>query len=116
VAGFTYYFVNPSTNYRKCIDFHLDWGASQFLSEHWHVGTAGYVFNQISSDSGAGNHVGSFESRVFGAGPQAGYIFSIGDHQAYINLKGYREFGAVNRPSGWNVWLTLWILLAASSN
>jgi hypothetical protein len=26
--------------------------------------------------------------------------------QGYVNLKGYGEFDAANRPSGWNVWLT----------
>jgi len=25
----------------------------------------------------------------------------------YLNLKGYGEFDAQNRPSGWNTWLTL---------
>jgi len=27
--------------------------------------------------------------------------------QGYVNLKGYREFAAQNRPEGWNVWLML---------
>jgi hypothetical protein len=27
--------------------------------------------------------------------------------QGYLNLKGYKEFGAEHRPEGWNVWLTL---------
>jgi hypothetical protein len=26
--------------------------------------------------------------------------------QGYLNLKGYYEFAADNRPQGWNVWLT----------
>jgi hypothetical protein len=30
-----------------------------------------------------------------------------------MNLKGYGEFDARNRPSGWNVWLTLSISPAA---
>jgi hypothetical protein len=25
----------------------------------------------------------------------------------YVNLKGHGEFNAHDRPSGWNVWLTL---------
>jgi hypothetical protein len=28
------------------------------------------------------------------------------DMQGYVNLKGYGEFDAANRPSGWNTWLT----------
>jgi hypothetical protein len=36
------------------------------------------------------------------------FIFPVGTGvQGYVNLKGYKEFGAVNRPEGWNVWLTL---------
>jgi hypothetical protein len=27
--------------------------------------------------------------------------------EGYINLKAYREFGAENRASGWNAWVTL---------
>jgi hypothetical protein len=26
--------------------------------------------------------------------------------QGYLNLKGYGEFDAAARPSGWNAWLT----------
>jgi len=32
VTGFTYNFINPSTNYQNGIDWHLDWGASQWFS------------------------------------------------------------------------------------
>ncbi len=39
-------------------------------------------------------------------GPQIGYIFPVGYMQGYLNLKGYWEFEAENRPEGWNVWLT----------
>ena len=35
----------------------------------------GYFYNQLTCDSGAGNRVGCFESRVVGLGPQIGYIF-----------------------------------------
>jgi hypothetical protein len=26
--------------------------------------------------------------------------------QGYIDLKGYKEFAAENRPDGWNTWVT----------
>jgi hypothetical protein len=35
------------------------------------------------------------------------------DVQGYLNLKGYKEFAAENRPDGWNVWLTFVISPAA---
>src|SRR5258708_4005347 len=36
-----------------------------------------------------------------------GFLFPVGDMRGYLNLKGYGEFEAANRPSGWNTWLTL---------
>jgi hypothetical protein len=119
VAGFTYNLVNTSTSYQNGVDFHLDWGASQYLSKQWFVGVVGYVYDQVSGDSGSGDHVGSFESRVIGLGPQIGYIFplgkwdGLGEMQGYLNLKGYGEFDANDRPSGFNVWLTFAITPAA---
>ncbi len=68
----------------------------------------GYAYQQLTGDSGEGATLGDFKSRVFGVGPQLGCKFDAGDETAgYVNLKGYYEFGAKNRPEGWNVWLTL---------
>ncbi len=106
VAGFTYNFKNPDTQYRSGIDFHLDWGMSQFLSKQVFVGFVGYAYQQITDDSGQHPILGGFRSRVFAIGPQLGYLFPIGDMQGYINVKAYGEFAAENRPSGWNTWLT----------
>jgi hypothetical protein len=106
VAGFTYNFKNPDTQYRSGVDFHVDWGASKFLSKQLFVGLVGYAYQQVTADSGQHPILGSFESRVIGIGPQVGYIFPIGKMQGYLNLKGYGEFDAANRPSGWNTWLT----------
>jgi hypothetical protein len=113
VAGLTYNFENPDTEYQNGIDAHLDWGASQFLSEHWHVGLVGYVYYQLTGDSGSGARLGDFKSRVAGIGPQVGHFFEVWDRKWYVNLKGYYEFAADNRTDGWNVWLTLVIPLSA---
>src|SRR5450631_3519840 len=106
VAGFTYNFINPTTQYQSGVDFHLDWGASQFLSKQFFVGLVGYAYDQVSADSGSGDRVGAFESRVFSAGPQLGYIFPVAGKQGFLGLKSYFEFGAKDRPEGWNTWLT----------
>src|SRR6266566_1376646 len=113
VAGFTYNLKNQTTQYQSGVDFHLDWGASQFLSKQFFVGLVGYAYDQVSADSGAGDRVGSFESRVFAVGPQLGYIFPIAGKQGFLGLKAYGEFGARNRPEGWNTWLTFAISDAA---
>ena len=106
VAGFTYNFRNPDTNYRSGVDFHVDWGASKFLSKQVFVGLVGYGYQQITDDFGAHPLLGGFRSRVLGIGPQIGFLFPVGDMQGYLSLKGYGEFEAANRPSGWNTWLT----------
>ena len=114
-ADLTYNFENPDTDYQNGIDAHLDWGASQFLSEQVHVGLVGYFYYQITGDGGDGAILGDFKSRVNGIGPQVGYIFKMGGKDAYLNLKGYWEFGAKHRPEGWNAWLTLVLPLGGGS-
>jgi hypothetical protein len=115
VLGFTYNFINPSTQYQNGVDMHFDWGASQFLTKQWQVGLVGYLYQEIGCDSGSGDQVGCFRSRVASIGPQVGYIFPIGDKmQGYLNLKAYGEFANENRPAGWNLWLTFNLSPAAT--
>ena len=107
VLGFTYNFINTATQYQNGVDMHFDWGASQFLTKQVQVGLVGYVYRQIGCDSGSGDRVGCFQSQVAGIGPQVGFIIPLADKmQGYLNLKGYWEFAAENRPSGWNTWVT----------
>jgi len=113
VTGLTYNFVNPSTGYQNGVDWHLDWGASQFLSKQIQVGLVGYFYRQLTADSGCLQFLCPFESQVIGVGPQIGYLFPVAGMQGYVNLKGYGEFDADNRPHGWNVWLTLSLSPAA---
>jgi hypothetical protein len=116
VTGLTYNAKNPDLQYRNGIDWHFDWGASKFLSKQVHVGLVGYAYQQLTADSGSGATLGDYKSRVFGVGPQIGFIFPVGDMQGYLNLKGYGEFGAKHRAEGWNVWLTFAISEAASEH
>ena len=68
-TGFTFNFENPDTNYTNGVDWHLDWGMSQFLSKQFFIGAVGYFYNQITADSGQAAFLGSNESRVLGVGP-----------------------------------------------
>ena len=107
VAGFTYNFRNPDTDYRNGVDFHLDWAASQWLSKQFFVGVVGYAYQQLTADSGQPAILGPFKSRVFGIGPQIGYVFPANGMQGFLGLKSYFEFESENRPEGWNAWVTL---------
>jgi hypothetical protein len=106
VTGVTYNFTNTATDYQNGIDWHLDWGASQFLTKQLQVGLVGYFYNQLTADRGCLQILCPFKSQVTGVGPQIGYIFPVAGMQGYVNLKGYGEFDGHDRPSGWNTWLT----------
>ena len=107
VLGFTYNMSNVQTQYQNGVDMHFDWGASQFLTKQFQVGVVGYVYDEVGCDSGSGDRVGCFQSRVIGVGPQVGFIIPISKTtQGYLNIKGYKEFDNANRPDGWNAWVT----------
>jgi hypothetical protein len=116
IGGFTYNFINPDTNYQSGIDFHFDWGISHFMSKQLFVGFVGYAYQQITDDFGQPPALGGFRSRVLGIGPQIGYIFPLAEKQAFLGFRGYREFDAANRPSGWNTFLTFSISDAAPTS
>jgi hypothetical protein len=108
VTGVTYNFENPHTQYQNGLDFHLDTGASYFLTQQINVGAVGYYFRQVTGDRGLGATLGQFEGQVAGVGPQLNYFFAVTDKiQGVVNVKAYWEFAAQNRPDGWNAWLTL---------
>jgi hypothetical protein len=106
VAGLTYNFENPDTNYQNGIDSHVDWAASQFLSANWEVGVAGYLYYRLTGDSGSGDLEGSFQSGVAAIGPEVG-AFNVRSHKWYANLRGYYEFWSQNRVQGYDLFLTL---------
>ena len=106
-VGFTYNWENTDTNYQNGIDSHVDWAVSQFLSEQWEVGIAGYVYYQLTDDSGSGAKLGPFKSRVAAIGPEVGYAFKFRKQNAYANLRGYYEFWAKNRIEGYAIFGTV---------
>src|SRR5271170_711443 len=94
VSGFTFNSKNSETDYRSGVDWHLDWGASQFLSKQFSAGLVGYLYNQLSGDTAGKDYVGPFKSRVVGLGPQINWFFPLFRMQGYLNLKAYKEFDA----------------------
>ncbi len=106
-AGLTYNFMTPSTGYQSGIDAHIDFGTSYPIAKPFYVGAVGYFYNQVSDDSGAPPELAGYRSRVAGAGPQAGWRFFVGNVAVDVNLRGYAEFAAQNRPQGTNAWLTV---------
>jgi hypothetical protein len=114
-AGLTYNFVNPTTRYQSGMDGHIDVGVSYSLSDSFYVGAAGYLFNQVSPDTGLGAREDGFRSRVMGVGPQVGWTFQIGGIATDLSVRGYKEFAAQNRPEGWNAYVVLSLSRARKS-
>ena len=115
VAGLTYNFLNPSTDVKSGVDSHLDWGASKVFGAHWEAGVAGYVYYQLTGDTGSGNLVGPYLSQVGGFGPQVTYLFDIGGKSGSLNLRAYKELWADNRPQGYAIFLTLTVPLGEAT-
>jgi hypothetical protein len=107
VTGLTYNFMNPSTGYKNGADWHLDWGASQFLTKTLQVGAVGYFFDQISPDHRCIPQLCPFESRTVGVGPQLGIIILGASTETYLNFKAYWDIDTQNRASGASAWITL---------
>jgi hypothetical protein len=115
VSGLTYNFKNPYTDYQNGIDWHIDLEASRFLTKQFYVGAVGYSFNQLTGDTGSGATLGPYISRISAVGPEVGVLFPVGAMQGSLNLRGYWEFAAQNRSSGWNTWLVFSIAPMAST-
>jgi hypothetical protein len=113
VSGLTYNFRNPHTDYQNGIDWHVDLEASRFLTKQFYVGAVGYSFNQLTGDTGSGATLGPYISRISAVGPEVGVLFPVGGMQSSLNLRGYWEFAAQNRSSGWNTWLVFSIAPSA---
>jgi hypothetical protein len=65
------------------------------------VGGVGYAMIQTTGDSGSGAKLGSFESKVYGAGPIVTYTLGAGSPTALTLLaKWYAEFDAENTFEG----------------
>jgi hypothetical protein len=116
VLGLTYNFENPDTDYTSGVDSHLGWDVSRTLSDGWLLGLAGYVYYQLSADryptAGAlgmlrSELLGGFKSRVAAIGPELGRTFDVNGAQGSLNVRGYWEFWAQNRPEGYALFATL---------
>jgi hypothetical protein len=107
VTGLTYNLVNYSTGYQNGLDWHLDWGASHFVTKTFQIGAVGYFYEQVTPDRGCLATLCPFESRTIGLGPQVGFIFPNPSFQTYLNLKAYWDVATQDRASGASFWLTL---------
>lgn len=77
--------------------FAANYAASYAVMPGLRLGLSGYVLRQVS-DTRLGGRAVAGQQQVFGLGP--GLLWNIGPVRVIANL--YREFGARNRPEGFN--------------
>jgi hypothetical protein len=108
VAGFSFNGTNTAIDYRNGIDFHADWAASQFIGKSVHAGLVGYVYQQVTGDSGTGARLGDNRGTAIGIGPQIGFFFPAWEgYTGYLNLRGYADVFTENRPASVTFMTTL---------
>ena len=75
VLGFTYNFVNNSTQYKNGVDLHFDWGASQFLTKEVMVGLVGYVYKESAATAAQATVSAASNHRCLASVPRSGSFF-----------------------------------------
>ncbi len=99
-AGFTFNGENPDTKYRTGTEFHAEFAIMQHVSEAFAFGIAGYHYQQVTGDSGAGATLGAFKGRVTALGPNVVYNLKLGATPIATQLRWYHEFNVKNRVQG----------------
>ena len=98
--GVTFNGENPDTKYKTGTEFHLEGAVMQHLSKAFAAGVAGYYYNQVTGDSGAGAVLGPFKGEVTAIGPNLTYNFQMGTVPVFTSARWLHEFDAKNRLEG----------------
>ncbi len=99
-AGFTFNVENPDTDYKTGTEFHLEWAAVQNFSKSFGIGIAGYHYQQVTGDSGAGAVIGPFKGRTTALGPVVNYNFNLRQIPISTSFRYFRDFDVKNRLDG----------------
>jgi hypothetical protein len=109
-TGMDFNTMNEATDYQTGIEFHLDGTVAQHLplfGGFIGVGANGFVYQQITGDSGSGAVLGPFEGRTIGVGPLLSYLHKIGKTTLAAELKWLPELDVQNRMQGDWIWFKL---------
>jgi hypothetical protein len=98
--GYTMNFQNPATRYTTGQEFHLEYYLGQHLPKGFAVGLAGYIYNQMTADTGSGASLGAFHGQTIALGPCLSFNNKIGDHAIGLNARYYNEVKVHNRFDG----------------
>ena len=105
--GYTMNFQNPATHYTTGQEFHLEYFLGQHLPKGFAVGLAGYIYQQVTADTGAGASLGAFHGQTIALGPCLTFSSKIAGHAIGVNARYYNEMKVKNRFDGQAFFLTL---------
>lgn len=97
--------INYATEYKTGDEFHIDWIAAKYFQHGFTLGLGGYVYKQVTGDSGAGAVLGSYKDYIFSIGPVMKYGTQIMQVPFSVEFKALPRIRAVNAPDGTALWL-----------
>ena len=113
--GFTFNWENPDTDYKTGTEFHVEFALLQHFSKKFAAGVAGFHYQQVTGDSGAGAKLGDFKGRVTSIGPVVTYSFNLGKIPVSTQWMWTHDFDVENRLEGDLGLLTISFPLSGSS-
>lgn len=105
--GVTYNALNSATDYQSGAELHFEWALNQHFASGLAAGIGGYVYQQLTADSGLGDVNGAFIGRVASIGPLLSYAFQDGKQQVNLSARWFHEFAAKNRVSGDSIFASI---------
>jgi hypothetical protein len=104
--GWTFNVQNPATRYTTGQEFHLEYFLGQHLPCGFTLGLAGYIYNQMTADTGSGATLGAFHGQTIALGPCLTFNGKIAGHSIGLGTRYYNELKVKNRFDGQAAYLT----------
>ena len=107
LSGITINTENKATNYKSGSVVHVEASVQQLFKAGdglIGIGANGFIYEQVSDDSGAGAVLGSFKGRTGGIGPVVTYIRPLGTTTLALELRWLPELYATRRLEGDSIW------------
>lgn len=108
LSGITINTENEDTSYKSGSVLHIEASVQQHFKHgdgFFGIGANGFIYEQITDDSGAGAVLGAFRSCTAGIGPVVSYIRPIGKTTLVLEARWLPEFYTKRRLEGDNIWL-----------
>ena len=107
LSGITINTENEDTNYKSGSVLHVEASVQQHFKHGdglLGIGANGFIYEQITDDSGAGAQLGAFRGRTGGIGPVVSYIRPVGKTTLVLELRWLPELYAKRRLQGDYLW------------